>query len=80
MRAVLADALGCFQKVVVRQGRRVQRFTGAEFALHHIANVHALRHTGRAVGKSVLYVGSPQNSLQWVQFRQGGKGSRGVKR
>ena len=25
MRAVLADALGCFQKGFVRQGRRVQR-------------------------------------------------------
>jgi len=58
-RAVLADALGCFQKGVVRQGRRVQRFSGAECALHHIANAPALRQTGRAVGKIVLYVGQP---------------------
>jgi len=58
-RAVLADARGCFQKGVVRQGRRVQRFSGAECALHHIANAPALRQTGRAVGKIVLYVGQP---------------------
>ena len=58
-RAVLADALGCFQKGVVRQGRRVQRFSGAECALHHIAKAHALRQTGRAVGKLGLYVGQP---------------------
>src|SRR5712692_2341176 len=42
MHAVLADALGCVQKGVIRQGRRVQRFSGTEFALHHIANAPAL--------------------------------------
>jgi len=40
-------------------GGRLRPVAGAEFALRDIAGAHALRESGRAVGKIVLYAGTP---------------------
>jgi NADPH:quinone reductase-like Zn-dependent oxidoreductase len=40
-------------------GGRLRPIVGAEFALRDIAKAHALSESGRAVGKIVLYVGTP---------------------
>lgn len=41
------------------EGGRLRPVVGAEFALRDIARAHALSESGRAVGKIVLYAGTP---------------------
>jgi hypothetical protein len=74
-RAVLADARGCFQKGVVRPGRHVQRFIGAECALHHIAKAHALRPTGRPRQDRVVRGAALKSRFSACIFGTVGKGA-----